>query len=282
MLTGFPPPTGAGGSAARNPGRRRGSSWLLRFTEACLVLHVHTTCIRGEQDGPLFDTPALLSSKARILVENNQSDLSDEAGLQKGHLSSHLPSISHDGLLSRRRAHVAVEKPAWGDKDRLVQGTSERHPEGAAVSITFRTPGGVANQETRFSCCIRGLVEGVEYQVLVTVCRGASIILYHESLLDRAPSIFLYDFNSLIFDKLQYFMLWYGYIYLFCFSICLFLLLFFFIRLFNLNNLFRLNTGLIVNRIFMSNVLFILFFTFLILNSLMCFYQNILYLSINS
>ena len=77
-------------------------------------------------------------------------------------------------------------------------------------------------------------------------------------------------------------MLWYGYIYLFCFSICLFLLLFFFIRLFNLNNLFRLNTGLIVNRIFMSNVLFILFFTFLILNSLMCFYQNILYLSINS
>jgi len=32
----------------------------------------------------------------------------------------------------------------------------------------------------------------------------------------------------------------------------------------------------------MSNVLFILFFTFLILNSLMCFYQNILYLSINS
>ena len=75
-------------------------------------------------------------------------------------------------------------------------------------------------------------------------------------------------------------MLWYGYIYLFIFSIVLFLHIFFFMRLFNINNLFRINIGLIGNRIFMSNILMILFFTFLVLNSLMCFYQNLFFISI--
>lgn len=53
----------------------------------------------------------------------------------------------------------------------------------------------------------------------------------------------------------------------------------FFLRLFIVNNLFRVNLGIILSRLFVSNVLFILFITLLVLNNLMQFYQDIIYLS---
>ena len=53
----------------------------------------------------------------------------------------------------------------------------------------------------------------------------------------------------------------------------------FFLRGFNLINLFRLNLGLILSRLFVSNILFILLVTFITLNNLMQFYQDLIYIS---
>jgi len=74
-------------------------------------------------------------------------------------------------------------------------------------------------------------------------------------------------------------MLWYGYIYYLVFSILLALMVLFFLRAFNLLNLFRLNTGLVLSRLFVSNVLFILLLTFITLNNLMQFYQDLVYIT---
>ncbi len=74
-------------------------------------------------------------------------------------------------------------------------------------------------------------------------------------------------------------MLWYGYIYYMSFFVMLLLMVLFFIRSFNVLNVFRLNVGITISRLFMSNVLFLLFVTFVVLNNLMQFYQDLVYVS---
>lgn len=63
------------------------------------------------------------------------------------------------------------------------------------------------------------------------------------------------------------------------FFIILLLMVLFFIRSFNVLNIFRLNVGITISRLFMSNVLFLLFITFVVLNNLMQFYQDLVYVS---
>ena len=71
-------------------------------------------------------------------------------------------------------------------------------------------------------------------------------------------------------------MLWYGYIYYIIFSLISMLIVLFLLRSLNLVNLFRLNSGLIINRLFIANILFFLFLSFTLLNNLMQFYQDII------
>ena len=71
-------------------------------------------------------------------------------------------------------------------------------------------------------------------------------------------------------------MLWYGYIYYIIFSLISMLIVLFLLRSLNLVNLFRLNSGLVINRLFIANILFFLFLSFTLLNNLMQFYQDII------
>jgi len=74
-------------------------------------------------------------------------------------------------------------------------------------------------------------------------------------------------------------MLWYGYIYYIIFNIILFIMLIFFLRLFFINSLSRLNSYLILNRLFLASISFLFFFTFIVLNYLLDYYQDLILLS---
>jgi NADH:ubiquinone oxidoreductase subunit 4 (subunit M) len=73
--------------------------------------------------------------------------------------------------------------------------------------------------------------------------------------------------------------LWYGYIYYIFFNILLLSVTLYFLRLFFLNSLLRLNTFLLLNRFFLSIMSFFLFVTLVVLNYLMDYYQDLIYIS---
>lgn len=74
-------------------------------------------------------------------------------------------------------------------------------------------------------------------------------------------------------------MLWYGYIYYLIFNIILFIMLIFFLRLFFINSLTRLNSYLILNRVFLSSITFFFFLSFTVLNYLLDYYQDLILIS---
>ena len=74
-------------------------------------------------------------------------------------------------------------------------------------------------------------------------------------------------------------MLWYGYIYYLIFNVFLVVSTIYFLRLFFVNSLTRLNSFLIINRFFLSSVCFFFFITFTLLNYLLDYYQDLVYIS---
>jgi len=74
-------------------------------------------------------------------------------------------------------------------------------------------------------------------------------------------------------------LLWYGYIYYLIFNIILFIMLIFFLRLFFINSLTRLNSYLILNRVFLSSITFFFFLSFTVLNYLLDYYQDLILIS---
>lgn len=74
-------------------------------------------------------------------------------------------------------------------------------------------------------------------------------------------------------------MLWYGYIYYIMFNVLLLTFVTFFWRLYFVNSLVRLNSFLILNRIFLSAITFLFFTTLTILNYILDYYQDIIMLS---
>lgn len=74
-------------------------------------------------------------------------------------------------------------------------------------------------------------------------------------------------------------MLWYGYIYYIMFNTLLLAFVFYFLRLFFLNSIQRLNSYLFLTKIFLSYISFFLFLTLTILNYILDYYQDIIYLS---
>ena len=77
-------------------------------------------------------------------------------------------------------------------------------------------------------------------------------------------------------------LLWYGYIYYTFFNILLLITSLYFLRLFFLNSIVRLNTLLVLNRCFLSAVTFFLLLALTILNYLMYYYQDLVYISSTS
>lgn len=74
-------------------------------------------------------------------------------------------------------------------------------------------------------------------------------------------------------------MLWYGYIYYVFFNFLLLSVLFFYLRLFFLYSISRVNTTLVLNRIFLTLVCLIFIVTLTVLNYLLDYYQDLLFLS---
>ena len=74
-------------------------------------------------------------------------------------------------------------------------------------------------------------------------------------------------------------MLWYGYIYYMLFNIFVLTITIVILRLLFINTLVRLNSLLIINKYFVSVVLAIFLITMISLNTLLTFYQSILYLN---
>jgi hypothetical protein len=76
-------------------------------------------------------------------------------------------------------------------------------------------------------------------------------------------------------------MLWYAYIYYTLFNIVLLSLVFYLFRLLLLNSLTRVNSFLILNRLFLSVTAFLLLLTMVILNSSLLYYQDLVYIGCN-
>lgn len=74
-------------------------------------------------------------------------------------------------------------------------------------------------------------------------------------------------------------MLWYGYIYYVFFNFLLLSVLFYYLRLFFLYSITRVNVTLILNRVFLSLICLIFFLTLTVLNYLLDYYQDLLFLS---
>ena len=72
----------------------------------------------------------------------------------------------------------------WDDNESItpekfngsMDGERIRHPEDIAVAIRFSTASYIPGQTTAFECRVFGLVRGAEYQVIVTVRRGISLV----------------------------------------------------------------------------------------------------------
>ena len=77
-------------------------------------------------------------------------------------------------------------------------------------------------------------------------------------------------------------MLWYGYIYYLVFNLILLISILYILRLFFLNSFTRLNVFLVLNRIFLSFLIFYLFVTLTTLNYLLDYNHDYLYLSNSS
>ena len=74
-------------------------------------------------------------------------------------------------------------------------------------------------------------------------------------------------------------MLWYGYIYYLVFNLILLISILYILRLFFLNSFTRLNIFLVLNRLFLSFLIFYLFVTLTILNYLLDYNHDYLYIS---
>ena len=74
-------------------------------------------------------------------------------------------------------------------------------------------------------------------------------------------------------------MLWYGYIYYLVFNLILLISILYILRLFFLNSFTRLNIFLVINRLFLSFLIFYLFVTLTTLNYLLDYNHDYLYVS---
>ena len=75
-------------------------------------------------------------------------------------------------------------------------------------------------------------------------------------------------------------MLWYGYIYYIVFNLLLLIFLLYLLRLFFLNSLSRINIFLVLNRLFLSFIILFLFIALTILNYLLDYNHDLIYLSL--
>ena len=74
-----------------------------------------------------------------------------------------------------------------GDADLDTMGSAIRHPADAAIAIRFTVPACIEGHATILKGHATGLVQGVEYDAVVTVNRGTEVVIESSCKLEKCP-----------------------------------------------------------------------------------------------